>query len=172
MEEYFGEDYDDYPEEYLPYQVKKDFFVLWLFWIFQRDYPENTFPTRQKNNIFSSMGYFEYFRETFPRIPSLLGKKKISSVGSFAYFRETILKIPSQSGKTHFFSSVVSFEYFGKNFPENTFPIRQNQTIFNPWALLNISERSIPTSLRIPSLPGKKAIFHPWALLHISERLS
>jgi hypothetical protein len=26
MEEYFGEDYDDYPEEYLPYQAKNNIF--------------------------------------------------------------------------------------------------------------------------------------------------
>jgi hypothetical protein len=40
MEEYFGEDYDDYPEEYLPYQAKKTFFL--------------------------SVGSFEYFREYLP----------------------------------------------------------------------------------------------------------
>jgi hypothetical protein len=74
MEEYFGEDYDDYPEEYLPYQAKK--------------------------LLFSSLGSFEYFKKTILRIPSLPGKKRIfSSVGSFEYFRETFLRITSLPGK-------------------------------------------------------------------------
>jgi hypothetical protein len=48
MEEYFGEDYDDYPEEYLPYQAKI---------------------------IFNFEVFFEYFRETILRITSLPAKK-------------------------------------------------------------------------------------------------
>jgi hypothetical protein len=52
MEEYFGEDYDDYPEEYLPYQVKKQHFFIDVAFVYFReiydDFSENTFPIRQK----------------------------------------------------------------------------------------------------------------------------
>jgi hypothetical protein len=50
MEEYFGEDYDDYPEEYLPYQVKNAFFHPFI--EIYDDFSENTFPSRQKKAIF------------------------------------------------------------------------------------------------------------------------
>ncbi len=118
----------------------------------------NTFPIRQKY-IFSSLGYFEYFRELsweylpyhaknaffhpwaflniserlfWEYLPYYRQKNNIFFLNPWAlfeFFGETILRITSLPGKKSIFSSVGSFEYFRE------------------------------TILRIPSLSGKKRTF-------------